>query len=441
MPKFVSIQHFVISAQMGWEALSARDLEQRSYKRLIVKKYSKFIISLMFALYWVGCAPKHFSKDEAVNRCQNFSEVCISSSGRDSFDYSVQAKGGLVDILLVDDNSASMSFEQTHMAERFSSFLSQLDSRSVDYRIGITTSDISSNVTASTVDKYPTSTQYNEPRAINKSGALQDGNLISFPDGSSFLTPSSASKEVQFQQTVQRPETKQCENFLKQYPTSQPPELGLHTNCPSDDERAIFAANLTVSKNPASFIRPNAHLAVVILSDEDSRSALYLNPAATNFQLEDNDQPSTLVNRVKANYPGKSMSVHSIIVRPGDQACVYAQSIQMGPASLSPTYGVTFNYMLGTEGKKYAEATALTNGILGDVCANDYGSQLATIGANIVERISDVSLACASPADLTVTLSPAQNQITSTVTGRNLHFSEALPAGTQARLKYTCPTL
>ncbi len=410
-----------------------------------MNKMSKIIFGLVVGTYWVGCAPKKFDKDLMINKCQNFAETCVSSGGKDSFEYAVRSTGGLVDILFVDDNSGSMSFEQAHMAEKFSSFLSQLDARFVDYRIGIITTDVSSSMTSDTRDDGPSSTLFNEPRAINQNGKLQDGNLIIFSNGASYLTPSTANKEALFATAIKRPETLQCENFLRQYPTSNPPADGVHANCPSGDERGIFAANLFFDKNPSSFVRPNAHLAVVILGDEDERSGLYNSNSSTLFQLETNDQPSSLISKVRSAYASKSLSVHSIIVRPGDQWCLYDQSIQMGPSNLDqgrgPTYGITYNQMLGSEGKKYAEATSMTNGYLGDICASDYGSQLSGIGANIVDRITDVNLACKDPSDLHVELTPANSSINSTVTGQVLHFSEALPAGTQLHLKYSCSTL
>jgi hypothetical protein len=406
-----------------------------------MKRRYKLILGFLVASYWVACAPKKFEKDADANKCQNFNQVCVTSNGRDFFDYTVSSTGGLVDILFVDDNSGSMSFEQAHMAEKFSSFLSQLGARSVDYRIGIITTDVSSGATTSITDDGSSSSLYNNARSINQNGALQDGNLIKFSNGASFLTPSTSDKETLFSQTIQRPETKQCEEFLEQYPRSQPPMDGIRANCPSGDERGIFAANLFFDKNPSSFIRPNAHLAIVILADEDVRSGLYSVTSSADYKLEPNDEPSTLVSKVRSAYSGKTLSIHSIIVKPGDQSCLNIQSRQMGPAYINPSQGVTLNQMFGSEGYKYAEATQLTNGILGDICANDYGSQLSNIGANIVDRISDISLACSSLSDLQVTVAPPQAGTTWTVNGSNIHFSQALNPGTQVKLKYSCPAL
>ena len=406
-------------------------------EKLLNLRNSKFVFGLLIASYWVACAPKTFSKDPTVDKCQNFAEACISSGGKDWFDYSKTANGGLVDILFVDDNSGSMSFEQAHMADRFSSFLSQLDGRSIDYRIGIITSDVS---TAAARSIYPDSANFwttnNDARTINQNGSLQDGNLVPFNGAGSFVTSTTPNKEQLFANTIKRPETTQCENFLRQYPNSQPPAQGIIDNCPSGDERGIFAANLFFDKNPSSFIRPNAHLAVVFLSDEDERSNYQLYATDPGFALSAYDQPETLLNKITSAYSGKTASFHAIIVK--DAACAAIQSQQLGP---NGTYGTTFNSVAGSIGYKYGDARRLTNGILGDICANDYGSQLANISANIVDRITDITLACANPGDLTVTLAPPLNTITWTVSGSTLHFSQSLPPGTQVHVRYSCSTL
>lgn len=404
-------------------------------EKLFNMRNSKFLFGILIAAYWVACSPKNFSKDPTVDQCQNSSQNCVTNNGRDYFDYNASANGGLVDILFVDDNSGSMSFEQANMAARFGSFLSQLDARFIDYRIGIITSDVSTEATSG---KYPDNQNYwsknNTRRAINQNGALQDGNLIQISGAGAYITSSMSNREQMFANAIRRNETTACETYLRQYPNSPPPSQGIIDNCPSGDERGIFAANLFFDKNPSSFIRPNAHLAIVFLADEDVRSQLYTQ--STAYALSDYDLGSTLLNKINSSYSGKTASFHAIIAK--DQQCVNTQSSQMGP---NGTYGITYNQMLGTYGSEYNKARALTNGILGDICANDYGSQLSTISANIVDRLADISLACENPSDLVVTLTPPLNTITWSVSGKTLSFSQPLPPGTSVNLKYSCPSL
>ena len=95
-------------------------------------------LSFLIGLY-VGCSPVKFSLDDS--KCKE--NGCIVVDGKYSFNYTATAGYGKVDILIVNDNSASMSFEQARLAPRFANFIGDLDSRNIDYRIGMTTTDVS----------------------------------------------------------------------------------------------------------------------------------------------------------------------------------------------------------------------------------------------------------------------------------------------------------
>ncbi|MGZ7109608.1 MAG: hypothetical protein ACXVHW_11600, partial [Methanobacterium sp.] len=269
-----------------------------------ISRAVKIIIVPALISIYVGCSSVNFAKDEELNKCQNSGLNCISQNGKDYFDETVTVDGGLVDILIVDDNSASMSFEQSQLAIRFSGFIQNLENQKADYRIAITTTDISSNS--------------NPPRLVNQNNALQDGHLIRFPNGSYFIDSTSgtlAQKEDWFKKTIQRKETLDCESFIRaNYGRSDYDNL-YSANCPSGDERGIYAANLVVKNNPNNFIRPRSHLAIIILSDEDERSQLYWynrqNPMTyPGFDLESLDQPQMLLSNVRATYgAGKVLSV------------------------------------------------------------------------------------------------------------------------------------
>ncbi len=387
---------------------------------------------------WIGCAPVKFSKDENFIRCQNFTEDCKKINDRDYFDYNFSITGGLVDILFVNDNSASMSEEQRHMAERFGSFLDQV--KILDYRIGMITTDVSASPN-------------NPPREINKSGLLQDGNLIEFAAGIKYLVPQTPDKEILFANTIKRPETLQCEQWLlanynsntdRTKPEYTSPYLA---NCPSMDERGIYATNMLVTKNSDGFLRPNAHFAVIMISDEDERSqGENAEKMGTTFALDNMDRPQSLIDKVKQNFNNeKTLSAHSIIIKPGDTSCREKQNAQMA------------GRVNGFEGKLLADLAALTNGlavkpssnydaresqgIIGDICANDYGAQLGEIGSTIVNKIREVPLACETPANLKVTLTPNKKNISYTQVGAKLIFSDTLPMGETLNLKYNCKSL
>lgn len=385
---------------------------------------------LVIALY-VGCSQVKFDLDAAAE-CQKLGQTCVTGQdGKFHFDNTLSVAGGKVDILIVDDNSASMSFEQKALANRFAGFINQLDSKSVDYRIAIVTTDIHEPGDG------------NDPSPANGNGALQNGALIPFAAGVSYLTPSVANRAALFNSTIVRPETQVCENFIAQTIASG----GLAaTNtsyysqqyklkCPSGDERGVYAANLVVKNNPNSFVRPEAHLAIIFLSDEDERSQLY---GSSGYSLSTNDQPTTLIQNIQASVSGKSTSIHAIVVKAGDNACLTQQNNQiLGNPQVPATQG----FVRGSFGTVYQTFTNQGWGKLADICAADYTTQLGEINTSIQAQISRVPMSCANPTNLTVTLTTSDNTITWTQQGRDIVFNKQLPVGSSVRLVYDCDSI
>lgn len=372
-------------------------------------------LSLTIGLF-IGCSPVKFSS-VAQNNCEN-GQACITANG--DYEYGVIVHGPKVDILIVNDNSASMSYEQARLAQRFNNFISLLDSRKVDYRIAMTTTDVSSSD--------------NAPRSVNLNGGLQDGNLVTFSNGSKFITPDMGSlsdKTNIFNQAINRSETLACEQFIINWVNAGKSRASAeyssqyYANCPSGDERGIYALNLAVKKNSDSFIRPNAQFAAIILSDEDVRSQLYHGYYNTpGYNLDPMDEAPGFINQMANLYPGKGFSVHSIVVK--DSACLGVQNSQ------------TLGVMRGSYGNKYIELSNSTNGVSADICANDYTTQLGQIGSNIIDRVKNIALYCENPKDFNVTLSTDDSSIEYNVVGKELVFNKELPVGTSVHLKYKC---
>lgn len=365
-------------------------------KRL--KHYTLF--AFCFSVY-IGCAKVQFSDVPAEGG---------GGPGVQTGGVQTGTKDGgkkAVDILFVVDNSASMSTEQASMASRFTNFIGTLNAAGLDYRIGIITTDVSDNA--------------NPPRAINQNGALQDGKLIAFTNGSSYLTPSTANINAQFNSAIQRQETATCEAFLASSTPNTP--ANYLANCPSGDERGIYAANLFLMNYSSSMVRPEAHLAVIFLSDEDERSRLYVSNAT--YALENLDKPATLIQNLQALGSGKSYAAHSIIVKPGDSACKAAQDAQT-------------NNVSGSYGDQYASVTATTGGILGDVCAADYTSQLNNIGYSITASVNEIELGCPNPEVISVDFNPVPGAPTWSLQGSKIVFSSTLPVNMVVNYSWKC---
>jgi hypothetical protein len=403
---------------------------------------------------FASCADKQFVKQSSPIDCQGFgSSSCIKQGGFDVFDETLTGGGKIVDIIFVNDNSGSMSFEQNQIAARFSNFLAVLETKLIDYRIAIITTD--------------TSSATNQPRPINKNGELLDGRPVKFDDGSFYLTPSSSNKTVLFSNAIRRLETKQCETFqINNASVDSSSEIfrkGLLDNCPGQDERGIRAANLFIQDQSKQILRNRAPLAMIFLSDEDERSGLY--DTLNTYILDESDRPQNLISKVKQIYGAKKFNTYSIVVNPGtlnasaetiaamlaeteiyngqtvtkyignqftnkDSACLNAQFNQLNlPADKAVS---------GSYGYVYALLAMMTNGFVGNICASDYTAQLNSIAGDIVDKIESYQLKCLAPEELNITTPPG---LTYLISGTLVSFNRSLNPGEVVRFKYKCKSL
>lgn len=190
-----------------------------------------------------------------------------------------------------------------------------------------------------------------------KHQTLGDGRLLPFANGDYYITSqlSLVAAKEQFGKTIQRSENGDFE------------EQGIKATY-----RAIERSLVTQEANDKynkSFFRKDAALAVIVISDE--------NETGTSLQ----NTPAGLATLIRSAFgKEKIFKFHSIIVRPGDKQCFEA----------SPDHGY---------GDSYAVLTKATEGILGDICAQDYGNQLKVIGQNVANTQNTFVLNCA-PMDI-----------------------------------------
>lgn len=311
----------------------------------------------------------------------------------EEYDYQIDTESQITDILFVVDNSGSMYTEQVEMGSKFPKFLNAITN--LDYRIAITTTDISR--------------EDNGPDASNGYGAFQDGKLIKFPNNDPFLdgTYSLIDEQDYFDRTVKRQETQNC-NPSNNYRT-----------CPDGNERGILAAAMTLENNPHNFVREVGHMAVVFLSDEDEGS----NGSKIVDEVE---RPNNFVSNFKSLYPNKSIAAHSIIIRPGDSQCFDEQANN--------------GYFAGEYGDFYAELTDITDGILGNICDDNYTDQLESIGTSVAQ-VREV-LPCRPKNDeVTISYDPEPVnpvEVTKNFSQNEIVFGSGLKAGTKIRLQFAC---
>jgi hypothetical protein len=297
----------------------------------------------------------------------------------------VNGPNSKVDILIIDDNSGSMSVEQSGMSQRFSSFLSQITS--LDWQLGIVTTD------------------------VDQDAPLKDGRLIEMSGmpGQYVLTSAMNSQSVQnsFSNTVQRPETGSG--------TERGISAAVRALERSKSGNAIDAGN-------AKLFRSDAALAVIVVSNDDEfqrRSGETGNNSGVT-------SPDDFMAFMSQNYPNKKILWHSIIVIPNDSNCLHLSGAN------NEAYGIWYNQL-----------SMNTGGIIGSVCQSDFGSQLAAMGSTTQTLISSVQLDCApvdangdGKLDVVVTMG-GQTLTNYTVKGNLLDFGQNLPIGTVS-INYTC---
>lgn len=216
-------------------------------------------------------------------------EILPDGSQKDTFVFNQNGLKAKVDVLMIDDNSGSMSNKQTKLGTAFSSFINSLGL--IDWQLGITTTDTST-------------------------GAYGvQGSLLSFTGASTkILTKNVANYEGVFLNTIQRP------------------EVG------DGDERGMLAIIEAIGKRATDNVgmfRANADLAVVILTDEDEGST-----GGSNVT-----QPQDVVNAFQTAFGNsKNLTVYSISIAPSDHACYTASSAS------GSKYGVLVNGLVDLTG-------------------------------------------------------------------------------------------
>jgi hypothetical protein len=307
---------------------------------------------------------------------------CINEDGIARLSQSYKVGSGKVDILFVNDNSASMSAVQSKLATRFSGFIENLNSKDIDYQIGITTTD---------------------------ANFFRSNRLIQFDNSNYILRKSDSSKVQLFNKAIVRVETAECENFIKSsyymykdgFNSTDYYISNYSKYCPSNDERGIYAAYEVISSNFQSLIRDDAHLNIILISNEDVRSGLYI--SNSKYALEENDKASNFISMMNNKYPSKYWQFNSIIVK--DNHCSVQEQNSFYDRDGNPIKDLNGNYIVQANiGNEYAalsasaskdiDGHAVPRGQILNICSNDYSAYFSNIAAKISDSSRMLTLKC-----------------------------------------------
>lgn len=263
---------------------------------------------------------------------------CDGTRVRDTLPPGVRVDGyeqstvSMVDVLVVVDNSASMTEEQENLGQNFDRFLSFLTEASVDFQIGVTTTDI-----------------------VNDKGQLK-----SAPGQPAIITNATPNPLAAFSANV------------------KVQSVGGNAR-----EAGLDAARRTFELNPQGFLRPQAWLFLIFVSDEEDSS----------FGVP------KYFYRYFAQLKGK-----------GNEGMVQAGAIVGDtPAGCFSEQGTA------DPGARYAEVVELMGGRVGSICSPKFDEILREMGIDAVglkrkfqlSKVPDLAtlevtttLACATPASL-----------------------------------------
>ena len=314
----------------------------------------------------------------------------VEPTRRVTLSKNVQVTDNKVDIILIVDDSNSMLSDNRKLAERLQGFVNNLSAQSVDWQMcaTVTRSQLINSTYYWGASRYWTD-YVGTPRWILKAGASDPYSI--------------------FTKTIDA--------------------IGAGW-ADSDDERGIKAAYWHAEyASSNTCYRSDASLSVIIISDEDVRSVggdqAQVYYGGELKQLEADDLPQAYVNKIKQSFGvSKRFTVNSIIVKPGDTACMAAQD----------SGGAKSHY-----GKYYAELSSLTNGFTGSICDSDYSQNLNYFRDRIVSSLASIPLECAPVGGVDVTVTPAVAGMSTRIENNTLIFAPAVPAGHRIDIGYDCP--
>lgn len=253
---------------------------------------------------------------------------------REEIDSFVQAPTDKVDILFVVDDSVSMEDEQRALARGFGSFAQELSDTKVDFHIGV----------------IPTS---------HDSGDPSRGILIGDP------------------QVLDRDTPDLAETFR---------DRALIGTSGSDKEKGLQAAfeatapHMQITYN-LNFLRPEANLLIIFVSDEDDCSdfgTLDADGAAACYARWDELKPvEELVGSLQRTKTDPNQLTVSAIVAFSDRAC--------GDAARA--------------GLRYQKAAEMTGGTSYDICASDWSTILGDLGLSALGILDKFKLSSAAIPD------------------------------------------
>lgn len=269
----------------------------------------------------------------ALFGCSNGTPSFSLLADENSFDQNPSITNGKIDILWVIDNSGSMDSSQQNVAQNFSSFIQLFNSKGMDYRMAVITTEAYRGIFAS--DEF---------------ARFRNGTASAGYTGVYVIEPSTPDLEQTFLQ-----------NMLQ----------GING---SGDERAfqsIKEALTNAVNSDYDFPRQDAFLSVILVSDEDDFSHDGTEHRGGQYSYSGLHTVQSYVDFLDELTAGSALernfNVNSIAIL--DQDCLSELNSEVSGRRI---------------GNRYIELSEATNGVVGSLCGN-FGEILSNISNRIIE--------------------------------------------------------
>ncbi len=353
-------------------------------------KFTVMIIGLV-TIGYNACSPVKFATSSSSDDLKPLCTASdLSNCTAKEKTIAVRAPTTDVDVLVIVDDSGSMETEREKLGSRMKSFTDRLSG--LDWQICVTTT--------SPNDSY-------------------QGNLYKFSNGDYVLNASSPSNGIDVDQDGMKDFN---DVFL---------ETLTNIQTTSGDEQGIAAAGHTIKNSGHNCFRDEAALAVVLISDEDERSAGGWPDTKSSDQwkaLRSDNTPEFVFSSVQSRFNDdqKPFTYHSIVIRSlndvsGGKTCAEVQ----GDQGHSPFYG-----------RRYEEMSRQSGGIVGNICADDYGVEVSGFADRIRKTLQAVTLECAPVGNPVISLSAGNEPYS--ILGNKIVFNNPIAPGTLVTVKYYC---
>lgn len=251
-----------------------------------------------------------------------------------------------VDILWVIDNSGSMLTKQQNLAAGFNSFANVFVNKGFNFNMAIVTSDI-------------------RPPDPNPALNGQEGVFQGVPSVISHTTPNFAAL---FQANI----------AVGQGGDSQAKEL----------DAIVMSTGALLNTTNAGFLRSDAHLAVIILSDaDDNDSAATTAATLAHLNTLKPDVFDVTSRTYRKNYTVSAVAVNSMT----DTDCYDLD--HDGTVDNDFNFDGIPDVQLYEEGTKFKTLVNASNGSFASICKADFSDGLTSISQRIAEAITEIPLA------------------------------------------------